>query len=93
MILPPKVLIKNGTTKNNAAKFFPIINLAMGKANKPPKIPVPNISPATAKDIFLVFLYISPAIKAPIILPGKANREPVPNIFLISEIQKAMATA
>lgn len=90
IIAPPEVLNIKGYTKKKANTSFPIIYLAIGKAKSPPNIPVPKISPIAVKYLLSVLLYIIPAKKAPIILPGKANRLPVPNIFLIREIKKAI---
>ena len=57
----------------------------MGYATKAPIKPVPIISPNNPASIFLNFLYKTPDKNAPIILPGKAKRLPVPKIFLSVE--------
>ena len=92
-MLPPIVLSIKGTTKKNAHTSFPRMNFAIGKATKPPMIPVPIISPKAESEILLNFLYIYEASIAPNILPGNASIEPVPSIFLSSDIKNAFNTA
>ena len=59
----------------------------------PPMVPVPNTSPIEARSLLPVLLNTTPARNAPIMLPGNAKREPVPRMFLRSEIKKAFERA
>ena len=51
IMLPPMVLIKNGGTKNQAAALLFNIAQAITHAAKPPKMPVPKISPSMAAPV------------------------------------------
>ena len=92
---PGTLLIKNDDDRKANPTSRPIIGATARELTQAPTMPVPMGSAAAAAILYLLgrILAAKPTKRAPNILPGKANKLPVPMRFLIRLVTNAAARA